>query len=128
MSLTVRIDEHGLAWFWVKVTGNIGSAIFHAPVDTGATYVILSEPSCTNLGLLRHPRGQRVTLRTVTGDTVARIFIAKSVSIEGSDIRLENIEIAAKSVPGFPMILGMSFLKNLNWSFNKQRQEFTISP
>ena len=48
------------------------------------------------------------------------------MAIGGKKLKAINVEIAAKKVPGFPLILGMSFLSQFNWSFNKRRKEFTI--
>lgn len=126
MSATAYIDERGLAWFFVRIAGSRGSAIYHGCIDTGATYCVLSEHNCTNLGLTRHPDKLKVSLITVKGDTSAKIFIAPSMAIEGKKLKAINVEIAAKKVPGFPLILGMSFLSQFNWSFNKRRKEFTI--
>jgi len=46
--------------------------------------------------------------------------------LENTELRKENVEVVAKAVPGFPAILGMSFMRHFNWNFNKERQEFTI--
>lgn len=127
MSATTRIDEKGLAWFFVRIVGSRGSAVYHGCVDTGATFCVLSEHNCINLGLTRQPDKLKVSLMTVKGDTSANLFIAPSIAIEGTELKAINVEVAAKRVPGFPLILGMSFLSQLNWSFNKQRKEFTIS-
>jgi clan AA aspartic protease (TIGR02281 family) len=124
---TAHIDERGLAWFFVRIAGSRGSAVYHGCTDTGATFCILSEHNCINLGLTRHPDKLKVSLMTVKGDTSANVFIAPSMVIEGTELKAISVEVAAKRVSGFPLILGMSFLSQFNWAFNKQRKEFMIS-
>lgn len=64
---------------------------------------------------------------TVKGEASARLYFAQSMKVEGTDLERNNVEVLAKKVPGFPLLMGMSFLKHFNWSFNKEKQEFTIS-
>jgi len=121
----VPVDERGLAWFLVRVKGVKGSAVFRAVVDTGATFCLLSDVECTNLGLIRKGR-ERVTLMTVKGETSLPLFVAPLMKIENTGLVKENVEVVARAVPGFPAILGMSFMRHFDWSFNKDKQEFTI--
>jgi len=106
LSVSAPVDERGLAWFLIRVRGLKGSAVFMACVDTGATFCVLSDVDCVNLGLVRKGR-ERVSLMTVKGETSVPLFVAKAV-------------------PGFPAILGMSFMRHFDWSFSKEKQEFTI--
>ena len=126
MSVSVQVDERGLAWFLVRVKGVKGSAVFRACVDTGATFCVLSDVDCVNLGLVRKGR-ERVRLMTVKGETSVPLFVAPLMRIENTELVKENVEVAAKAVPGFPAILGMSFMRHFDWSFSKEKQEFTIS-
>ena len=96
-----------------------------ACVDTGATFCVLSDVDCANLGLARRGR-ERVRLMTVKGETSAPVFVAPLMKIENTELVKENVEVAAKAVPGFPAILGMSFMRHFDWSFSKEKQEFTI--
>jgi len=121
----VSVDERGLAWFLVRVKGVKGSAVFRAVVDTGATFCLLSDVECVNLGLLRRGR-ERVTLMSVKGETSLPLFVAPLMKVENTSLVKENVEVVARAVTGFPAILGMSFMKHFNWSFNKEKQEFTI--
>lgn len=125
MSVSVPIDERGLAWLFVRVRGAKGSAVYRACVDTGATYCVLSEVDCINLGLIRKGK-DRVVLMTVKGEATAKLFVAPWMAIEGTELAKENVEVVAKVVPGFPVILGMSFLRHFNWSFDQEKQEFSI--
>jgi len=126
LPVSVPVDERGLAWFLVRVKGVKGSAVFRACVDTAATFCVLSDVDYVNLGLVRKGR-ERVKLITVKGETSAPLFIAPSMKIEDTQLMKENIEVVAKAVPGFPAILGMSFMKHFDWSFSKDKQEFTVS-
>lgn len=125
MSINVPVDERGLAWLFVRVKGLKGSAVYRACVDTGATYCVLSRVNCVNLGLIRKGK-EKVTLMTVKGETSAPLFVAPLMMIEGTELMQENVEIVAKAVLGFPVILGMSFLRHFDWAFSTARQEFAI--
>jgi len=102
-----------------------GSAAFRACVDTGSTFCALSDVDCVNLGLVRKGR-ERVKLMTVKGETSAPLFVASLMKIENTEFVKENVEVVAKAVPGFPAILGMSFMRHFDWSFSREKQEFTI--
>ena len=125
MSVSVPVDERGLAWFLVRVKGVKGSAVFRACVDTGATFCVLSDVDCVNLGLVRKGREQ-VRLMTVKGETSAPVFVAPLMKVENTGFVKENVEVVAKAVRGFTAILGMSFLRHFDWRFSKDKQEFTI--
>ena len=125
MSVSVPVDERGLAWFLVRVKGVKCSAVFRACVDTGSTFCVLSDVDCVNLGLVRKGM-ERVRLMTVKGETSVPLFVAPLMKIENTELMKENVEVAAKAVPGFPAILGMSFMRHFDWTFSKEKQEFTI--
>jgi len=125
LSVNVPVDERGLAWFLIRVKGLKGSAVFRACVDTGSTFCVLSDVDCVNLGLVRKDK-ERVKLMTVKGETSAPLFVAPLMTIESTQLMRENVEVVAKAVPGFPAILGMSFMRHFDWSFSKEKQEFTI--
>jgi clan AA aspartic protease (TIGR02281 family) len=111
----------------VVVEGSFGSANYLGLVDTGSTYVILSERDCVNLGLFRDEKRRKVSILTVKGETVADLYSASSISVVGANFSTKNVEVLAKTVHGMPCILGMSFLRQFDWSFSKEKQEFTIS-
>lgn len=125
MSATARIDERDLIWFFVRVTGRYGSAIYKGCIDTGARYCVLNEHDCLNLGLPRKGR-QSMQLITVKGYTSARAYTTPLMTIVGTELKAENVDIVAKNVKGFPLIIGFSFLKNFNWKYDKETTEFTI--
>jgi predicted aspartyl protease len=86
---------------------------------------VLSLIDCQNLGLIRKDR-EKIRLITVKGETTARVFTAPSMEIMGTNLKAENVDVVAKKVMGFPLIIGMTFLENFNWSYNKAKNEFTI--
>jgi clan AA aspartic protease (TIGR02281 family) len=110
----------------VVVRGSLGEANYLGLVDTGSTYVILPERDCVNLGLARDEKRRKVSILTVKGETAADLYSALSVSVVDSDLLIKNVEILAKTVHGMPCILGMSFMRQFDWSFSKEKQEFTI--
>jgi len=110
----------------VEVEGSLGSANYLGLVDTGSTYVILPERDCVNLGLVRDEKRRKVLILTVKGETVADLYSALSVGVADTNLSVKNIEVLAKTVHGMPCILGMSFLRQFDWSFSKKKQEFTI--
>ena len=110
----------------VVVEGSFGSANYLGLVDTGSTYVILPEMDCVNLGLVRDEKRRKVSILTVKGDTVADLYSALSIGVVDTSLYVKNVEVLAKTVRGMPCILGMSFLRQFNWSFSKEKQEFTI--
>jgi clan AA aspartic protease (TIGR02281 family) len=110
----------------VIVKGSFGEANYLGLVDTGSTYVILPERDCVNLGLARDEKHRKVLILTVKGETVADLYYALSISVADTNLLVENVEVLAKTVHGMPCILGMSFLRKFNWSFSKEKQEFTM--
>jgi hypothetical protein len=67
-----------------------------------------------------------VRLMTVKGETSAPLFSAPLMKIEDTDLVKENVEVVANPVPGFPAILGMSFMRHFDWSLSREKQQFTI--
>jgi len=110
----------------VVVEGSFGSASYLGLVDTGSTYVILPERDCVNLGLVRDEKRRKVLILTVKGETVADLYSALSIGVVDTDLSVRTIEVLAKTVHGMPCILGMSFMRHFDWSFSKEKQEFTI--
>ena len=120
------VDERGMVRVPVVVEGSLGTAKYLGLVDTGSTYVILPERDCANLGLVRDETHRKALILTVKGETVADLYSAVSVNVVDADLSVENVEVLAKTVHGMPCILGMSFLRQIDWSFSKDKQEFTI--
>jgi clan AA aspartic protease (TIGR02281 family) len=126
VSATSTLDNRGLIWYFVKITGSRGNAIFRGCVDTGACFTVFNEHSCLNLGIPRKGN-QRIQLMTVKGDTTARIYTIPQITIVGTQLKASNVDVVAKNVRGFPLILGMNFLRNFNWKYDKETTEFTLS-
>jgi len=110
----------------VVVEGSFGSANYLGLVDTGSTYVILPERDCVNLGLVRDEKRRKVLILTVKGEAVADMYSAPSIGVVGTDFSVKNVEVLAKTIHGMPCILGMNFLRQFDWSFSKDKQEFSI--
>jgi len=110
----------------VVVEGLLGSATYLGLVDTGSTYVILPERDCVNLGLVRDEERRKVLILTVKGETVADLYSASSIGVVDTNLSVKNIEVLAKTVHGMPCILGMGFLRQFDWSFSEEKQEFSI--
>lgn len=125
MSTTVHLDEHELAWFFTSIEGAKGRAIFHGCVDTGASFCVLSEANCVNLGLKRKGK-TKVTLMTIKGETTAKVYTAPTMKIFGTELEARDVDVVAKHVKGFSLILGMSFLKRFSWCYNKDTNEFKL--
>lgn len=126
MSATARIDERGLIWFFVRITGRRGSAIYRGCMDTGACYCVFNEHDCLNLGLSRKDR-EKIRLITVKGETIAKVYTASLMTVVGTELKAQNVDVVAKNVKGFPLILGINFLKNFNWKYDKETTDFTLS-
>lgn len=109
------------------VEGSLGSADYLGLVDTGSSFVILPEGDCENLGLVRDEKRRKVLILTVKGETVADLYVAPSLIVMGTNLSLKNVEVLAKTIHGMPCILGMNFLRQFDWRFSKEKQEFTIS-
>jgi predicted aspartyl protease len=110
----------------IVVEGSLGSANYLGLVDTGSTYVILPERDCVNLGLVRDEKRRKVLILTVKGEAVADLYSALSIGVVDTNFSVKNVEVLAKTIHGMPCILGMNFLRRFDWSFSKERQEFTI--
>lgn len=81
-------------------------------LDTGATDVSIPQPVANRLGL---PRGARLRAVTANGITTAFATMIASLTVGG----LEETNIRASIVPNLPgeqILLGMSFLKRLDFS------------
>lgn len=110
----------------VVVEGSFGSADYLGLVDTGSSFVILPERDCENIGLVRDKKRRKVLILTVKGETVADLYVAPSVTAMGTNFSLKNVEVLAKTVHGMPCILGMNFLRQFDWGFSVEKQEFTL--
>lgn len=90
-------------------SGRINGKTVTFLLDTGATYVAVSDELATDLGLRK---GAYITSQTANGSVTARQTMLSEVSL--GEIRLHNIR--ATILPGLPddeVLLGMSFLKQL---------------
>lgn len=113
-----------MARIFIKVQGRQNSATYRALVDTGSTFVVIPEIDCTNLGLVDTTK--RVSLRTGGGIVSAPLFIADRIEVQGTSLISGDVELVGKTIPGIPALLGMSFLRNLDFCFREKLKLFTI--
>lgn len=92
MSSTSTPDERKLIWFFIRVRGRRGSAVYRECVDTGAIHCVLNPTDCRNLDLIRKDH-DRVRLITVKGETMALVYVALSMKIENTDLEVSNTMI-----------------------------------
>ena len=80
-------------------------------LDTGATTVAVPSAIAERAGL---PLGTRISLNTANG--VSHGFLTRIDTITLGDIELQNISgVIAPGLSGDEVLLGMSFLKHLDW-------------
>lgn len=80
-------------------------------LDTGATTVAVPPGIAERAGL---PRGARISLNTANG--VSHGFLTRIDTVTLGDIELHDISgVVAPGLPDNEVLLGMSFLKHLDW-------------
>jgi aspartyl protease family protein len=105
--LTVVLQRDPSGHYYGEGTINGQPVMF--VVDTGATYIAVSEKLARQLGL---PFGPRVTMGTAAGPARAWTTRLESVSV-GSLERL-NVVAAISTGLGDEALLGMNYLKHFN--------------
>jgi len=124
MSFSIDLDDQGMARMLIRVEGSRGSAIYLSLVDTGSTYTALPESDCTNLGLVK---GEKIVqLRTAGGIISAPLYFAPRITIEGTGLTAKDVKIIAKTIPGIPALLGMSFLRGFDFCFRESKGKFVV--
>ena len=124
MPFSVDLDDQGMARVFIRVEGLKGGSIYLSLVDTGSTYTVLPEADCLNLGLVG---GEKIVrLRTAGGIISAPLYFAPSITVEGTELTAKDVEVIAKTIPGIPSLLGMSFLKAFDFCFKKSERKFVI--
>lgn len=124
MSFSVNLDDQGMARIFIRVKGLKGSAIYLSLVDTGSTYTVLPEADCLNLGLVG---GKKIVhLRTAGGIISAPLYFAPTITVEGTGLTAKDVKVIAKTTPGIPSLLGMSFLKAFDFCFKESERKFVI--
>ncbi|KXB02042.1 hypothetical protein AKJ44_01500 [candidate division MSBL1 archaeon SCGC-AAA261F17] len=124
MSFSVDLNNQGMARILVRIEGMRGSAIYLFLVDTGSTYTTLPENDCVNLGLVKSEK--IVHLRTAGGIISAPLYSASKMTIEGTELTAKNVKVIAKTIPGIPALLGMSFLKGFDFYLRESKGKFVI--
>ena len=81
-------------------------------LDTGATGVAIGTAVANELGL---KRGRRIATRTANGIAASYLTTLDTVSVGGISVRNVDATIAP-GLRGEEILLGMSFLKNIEFS------------
>ena len=124
MSFSVDLDDQGMARIFVRVEGLKGSAVYLSLVDTSSTYTTLPEGDCVNLGLVG---GEKIVhLRTAGGIISAPLYFAPIITVEGTELKAKDVKVIAKTIPGIPSLLGMSFLKEFDFCYKESERKFVI--
>jgi len=113
-----------MARIFIKVQGRQNSATYRALVDTGSTFVVIPESDCINLGLVQ--TGKKVSLMTGGGVLSAPLFIANLIRLEGTSVISKNVEVVGKTIAGIPALLGMTFLRKMDFCFREKSKRFTV--
>lgn len=94
------------------VTGAINGQLADFVVDTGASYVTMSQQQAKSLHL-DYSKARAVSMNTANGKATAHVFTVDSVRIGG--IELHNVEAAVMAgMSSGRILLGMSFLSQVN--------------
>lgn len=104
--LTVEPDGH------FRVEARMNGRPVPVLVDTGATYVSLSEDTARRLGLVLKPADYRFKAQTANGETDVAVAMLDRVQIGRVEVR--DVEVLVSRGDVLPVtLLGMSFLNKL---------------
>jgi len=92
-----------------------------AIIDTGATYVCLSQEHIEELGLVFH---NTVNIRTANGNASRRIFKGVEIELKGRTFVMEVMENA----PNTPALVGYLLLEALDLIVDPKSQQVTPNP
>lgn len=96
-----------------KTFAHVDGRSFQVLVDTGASFVALTEMDAANLGFRPHPSDKAVVLRTANGEIHGRRFLIPKLSIGELSVRDVDAVVLPREALGISL-LGQSFLKRLN--------------
>ena len=95
-----------------QVNGHINNTPIAFLIDTGATYVAMSEIHAKKMGLKYKQKGKRSSAQTASG--IVTTWELKLDSVEVGGIRVNYVPAAVISGDHpYQVLLGMSYLKNL---------------
>jgi len=119
-SISIPMNHRGM----FLTSGSINGVPVNFLVDTGASSVAMSEKTAKKIGLQYKLYGDRAISSTAAGDTRSWLMPLKKVSVAG--LELTNVHGAVVEKMDFDeVLLGMSFLRQLNMSNNGQIMKLT---
>jgi clan AA aspartic protease (TIGR02281 family) len=96
-------------------------------VDTGASFVTLSEKIGAQLGIESSPDAPEIPLKTAGGLVWSPFVVLDSVQVGSAAVRRVDASINDK-LDGLDGLLGMSFLGEFNMAFNEQKNTIVLKP
>ena len=119
-SISIPMNHMGM----FQISGSINGVPVNFLVDTGASSVAMSEKTAKKIGLQYKLYGDRAISSTAAGDTRSWLMPLKKVSVAG--LELTNVHGAVVEKMDFDeVLLGMSFLRQLNMSNNGRIMKLT---
>jgi len=119
-SISIPMNRMGM----FQTSGSINGVPVNFLVDTGATLVAMSESMAKKVGLQYKLYGQRSITSTAAGNTRTWLMPLKKVNVAG--LELTNVYGAVvEKMDLNEVLLGMSFLRQLNMSNNGQIMKLT---
>ena len=119
-SISIPMNRRGM----FQVSGSINGVPINFLVDTGASSVAMSEKTAKKIGLQYKLYGDRAISSTAAGNTRSWLMPLKKVNVAG--LELTNVHGAVVEKMDFDeVLLGMSFLRQLNMSNNGQIMKLT---
>jgi len=95
-----------------QVNGHINNTPIAFLIDTGATYVAMSERHAKKIGLKYKQKGKRGSAQTASGIVTTWELTLDSVDVGGIKVSYVPAAVISGDHP-YQVLLGMSYLKNL---------------
>jgi len=95
-----------------QVSGHINNTPIQFLIDTGATYVAMSERHAKKIGLNYKQKGIKSSAQTASGIVSTWEIKLDSVDIAGMKVNYVPAAVISGDHP-YQVLLGMSYLKNL---------------
>jgi len=122
------IDEDGFVRLPIRIHGPRKRSIkLIGIVDTASSYTIIPPFACQLLNLPLFDK-QTLEIKVLTGSGYIQAPLKKATQIEilGSQIRKTNIPVLCHHIPRGVTILGHTFLKDYEATFNWKQKTFTL--
>lgn len=108
---TLKIYPDSIGMY--QVTGAINKSPISFLVDTGATFVAMSEKHAKSLGLKYKTKGKRSISQTASGRVNTWVITLDSVEVGGIKVSYVPAAVIQGDHP-YQVLLGMSYLKHIN--------------